>query len=265
MTRKIWWSDFSPEDFSRIDANNVTAILPLGATEQHGPHLPITTDSDIMDGMLNLVVEQLTHDLDVRIFPVERVGASDEHSRFTATQSLSSQQMVDIIVKRGEEANSHGIKKLVLVNSHGGNEPAMSIAALELRKRYDMLVVKTSWGRFGVPDDLFTDEEMKQGIHGGDYETSLMLAFQPSMVDMAKAQNFQSNTKLARETFTHLAPQSPHGFAWLAGDLNEHGVVGNAAAATAHKGRAAAVHQTSGFIELLRDVRKADLNDWIKL
>jgi creatinine amidohydrolase len=264
MTRKIWWSDFSPEEFSRLDADKVIAILPLAATEQHGPHLPATTDADIMDGMLALVGEQLPPEMDIRIFPVIRIGASDEHIRFAATQSISSQKMIDLIVEHGKQANSCGIKKFVLVNSHGGNEPAMAIAALELRKLYDMLVVKTSWGRFGVPDGLFTDEEMKLGIHGGDYETSLMLAFKPHTVDLEKAENFQSRTKAARETFTHLAPQSPNGFAWLAGDLNDEGVVGNATLATAEKGNATAAHQVSGFIELLEDVHKAHLKDWIK-
>lgn len=264
MKSKIWWRDFSPEEFEGLDANDVIAILPLAATEQHGPHLPITTDYAIMEGMLDLVIGQIAPEMDVRIFPVERIGASDEHIRFAGTQSISSLQMVEIIIQRGEEANKYGIKKLVLINSHGGNEPAMSIAALELRKRYDMMVVKTSWGRFGVPDGLFTDEEMKLGIHGGDYETSLMLAFQPDTVTMSLAENFQSSTKLARETFTHLSPQSPHSFAWLAGDLNENGVVGNAAAATAEKGMAAAAYQTAGFIQLLVDVHDAILNDWLK-
>lgn len=264
MTRKIWWSDFSQEEFSKLDADKVIAILPLAATEQHGPHLPATTDADIMDGMLARVVEQLPSEMDVRIFPVIRIGASDEHIRFAATQSISSQKLIDLIVEHGKQANNCGIKKFVLVNSHGGNEPAMAIAALELRKHYDMLVIKTSWARFGVPDGLYSEDELKYGIHGGDYETSLMLAFKPQTVDLEKAEDFQSRTKAARETFIHLAPQSPNGFAWLAGDLNEKGVVGNAALATAEKGNATATHQITGFIDLLSDVHNAQLKDWIK-
>lgn len=264
MHRKIWWADFPPDDFHDLDKDNTLAVLPLAATEQHGPHLPTETDSAIMDGMLGLLFPKLPADIDARFFAVQRIGASDEHIRFEGTQSMSAQEMVDIIIARGEDAHNHNIRKLVLVNSHGGNEPAMAIAALELRKRHDMMVVKTSWGRFGVPDGLFSADELKTGIHGGDYETSLMLAFQPDEVRMEKAQDFKSATQSAREQFNHLAPQSPHGFAWLAGDLNPHGVVGNAAAATAEKGHQVAQHQTNGFLELLKEVRDAKLAEWIK-
>ncbi|MDZ7824096.1 MAG: creatininase family protein [Ahrensia sp.] len=258
MVQKIMWDDFAPADFNNIDSDKTIAILPLAATEQHGPHLPITTDADIMDGMLNLLFQKISK-FDVRIFPALRIGASDEHIRFASTRSISSQEMVEAIITRGIDANNHGIKKLILVNSHGGNEPAMAIAALELRKRFDMMVVKTSWGRFGVPDGLYADDELKIGIHGGDYETSLMLHFKPQHVDMTKAQNFKRATSAALKTFKHLSPQSPHGFGWLAGDLNPHGVVGNAAAATAQKGALTAAYQTDGFVELLHDLTRATL------
>lgn len=261
--RKIWWSDFSASEFNDLDADATIAILPLAATEQHGPHLPASTDADIMQAMLNRLFEKLPETLDVRVFPIIRIGASDEHSRFEQTLSISSEEMIERIIARGERASIHGVKKLVLINSHGGNEAAMTIAALELRKKHDMMVVKTSWGRFGVPEGLFSEEELAQGIHGGDYETSVMLHFASDLVNMDKAQNFESATAKARKKFRHLAPQSPHGFAWLAGDLNKLGVVGNAAAATAQKGEKAVEHQTQGFLELLADVREARLGEWI--
>lgn len=262
--RKIWWSDFSASEFNDLNPEETIAVLPLAATEQHGPHLPSSTDADIMDGMLNQTIGMLPEAFDIRVYPIIRIGASDEHSRFEGTLSISSQEMIDRIIARGERASIHGVKKMVLINSHGGNEAAMTIAALELRKEHDMMVVKTSWERFGVPDGLFDQDERKLGIHGGDYETSVMLHFAPHLVDMTKAENFTSETTKARQTFKHLAPQSPHGFAWLAGDLNKAGVVGNAAAATAEKGAQAAEHQTRGFLELLTDVRTARLGEWIR-
>lgn len=261
--RKIWWSDFSASEFNNLNADETIAVLPLAATEQHGPHLPASTDADIMQGMLNQLIKKLPETLDIRVYPIIRIGASDEHSRFGETLSISSQEMIERIIARGERASIHGIKKLVLINSHGGNEAAMSIAALELRKQHDMMVVKTSWERFGVPDELFSEDERKIGIHGGDYETSVMLHFAPHLVDMTKARNFNSATAEARKTFKHLAPQSPHGYAWLAGDLNKAGVVGHASAATKEKGEKAAEHQTRGFLELLVDMRTAKLDDWI--
>ena len=126
-----------------------------------------------------------------------------------------------------------------------------------------MLAVKTSWTRFGVPEGLYTDAEMRYGIHGGDMETSLMLHFRPDLVEMAKAENFVSSVERAEAEFALLRQTGTHAFAWIASDLNAHGVVGNAAVATAEKGRLTADFQADGFVTLLQDVRKARLGDWV--
>jgi creatinine amidohydrolase len=152
-----------------------------------------------------------------------------------------------------------GIRKLVIVNSHGGNEEIMGIVARELRVRCGMLAVKTSWMRFGLPGNLFSEQEMRQGIHGGDVETSLMLHFRPDLVDMRAAEDFRSLAADMQQANRHLGPTGTHSFAWIASDLNPHGVVGDASAATAEKGRLVAAHQAHGFVELLREVRAISL------
>lgn len=261
---KIWWGDFKAADFENIDPEETIAILPLAAIEQHGPHLPLSTDASIMEGLLKTVFAQLPENLDVRVLPIQYIGKSDEHTDFSGTLSIDAVTAISHWTDIGESVARAGIRKFVLINAHGGNEAVMNIVALELRKNHQMMVVKTAWDRFGFPDAQFSDDEKKLGIHGGDYETSLMLHFQPHLVDMDKAENFDSRTAQARQTFKHLAPQSPHAFAWLADDLNEAGVVGNAAAATALKGKLSADHQAKGFIELLEDVRSASIDEWIR-
>src|SRR5690606_5492254 len=116
-----------------------------------------------------------------------------------------------------------GVRKLVVVNSHGGNEEIMGIVTRELRVRFSMLAVKTRWSRFGRPAGLFSEAEDRWGIHGGDYETSLMLHFRPDLVDMTKAENFVSNVVRAEESFDLLRHTGTHAFAWMAQDLNPHG------------------------------------------
>jgi creatinine amidohydrolase len=156
-----------------------------------------------------------------------------------------------------------GVRKLVVITSHGGNEEVMGIVTRNLRVRFGMMAVRTSWERFGRPEGLFGAHEVRRGIHGGDVETSLMLHFRPDLVDPGKAQDFPSSADRAEKEFALLNAQSPHAFAWIASDLNPHGVVGNAAAATAGKGRLTAQHQARGFVTLLEDVRKAKLSDWL--
>ncbi len=261
--RRVWWGDYRATEYASVDAEATIAILPVAAIEQHGPHLPVSTDTTIMEGMLETVIARLPDDLDIRILPVQAVGKSNEHIEIPGTLSLPPATLIDAWTGLGLSAARAGIRKIVVVNSHGGNEEVMSILTRELRVREKMLAVKTSWQRFGRPAGLYTDLEDRHGIHGGDVETSLMLHFRPDLVDMGKAQNFVSNVARAESEFALLRQTGTHAFAWLAGDLNRNGVVGDASAATAEKGRLTAEFQAAGFITLLKDIRKARLADWL--
>ena len=156
-----------------------------------------------------------------------------------------------------------GLRKLVMVNSHGGTEEVIGIVARELRVRHSMMVVKTSWMRFGTPPGLYSETALRYGIHGGDVETSLMLHFRPELVVMEKARDFPSRVEAAHGEFSLLAHTGTHAFAWSANDLNPQGAVGEAAQASAEKGRATALHQAQGFLQLTREVGRAKLGQWI--
>ncbi len=258
-THRVWWGEFRTTEFSGLDTGATIAVLPLAAVEQHGPHLPLGTDTLIAEGMLRMVVELLPPNLDIRILPIQSVGKSNEHLHAPGTLTLPAAPAIEAWTELGLSAHRAGLRKLVLVNSHGGNEEIMGIVARELRVRCDMLAVKTSWTRFGLPEGVFSDLERRDGIHGGDVETSLMLHFRPDLVDMDLAEDFSSIGKETAASFRHLGPTGAHAFAWIAADLNPNGVVGEASAATAEKGRRVAEHQANGFVALLEDVRRVDL------
>lgn len=261
--RKIWWGDFTTKEFENLDADKTVAIIPVAAIEQHGPHLPVSTDTSIMKGMLNTVIPLIPIDTDVRILPIQSIGKSNEHINAAGTLTIGATHLINHWCDIGNSIARTNIRKVIFVNSHGGNEEILGIVARELRVNHKMLIAKTSWSRFGMPHGVFSERNAKYGIHGDDYETSMMLHFAPHLVNMGLAQDFKSRVEDAENEFTLLRHTGTQAFAWMAGDLNPHGVVGESNKATAAKGALAAAHQAQGFLKLLHDVHQARLADWL--
>ena len=240
------------------DTGDWIAVLPVAATEQHGPHLPASTDADIARAMVAATVSALPRDAKVSFLPIEEVGASAENGDTPGTISRDPCELARAWFEIAADLNIKGIRKLVLVSSHGGNTPVCDMVIQRARIDLGMLAVATSWSRFGYPDGLFSDDEIALGIHGGDIETSIMLAARPETVDMAKAEQFASQQRDLMRDMKYLRAYGPHRFGWMMHDLNAEGVTGNAGAATADKGAAVIAHQSQRFIELLEDVRSFD-------
>jgi len=258
--RAFFWAELTSNEFKGLDPETTIAILPVAATEQHGPHLPVMTDTAIAGGMIALLKERLPDELSVLVLPIQSVGKSNEHLLSPGTLSLSAETLQHVLVETGEGVHRAGLRKLVLANSHGGNVPVLATVARELRVKLGMLVVSTHWRSFGLPQGMYGPIEARHGIHAGDIETSLMLSFRKQLVHMDKAKNFVSSALAMEQEFAHLLPTGPHAFGWIAQDLNADGAVGDASKATAEKGRATAEHQIEGFIALLRDMTAFPLN-----
>jgi creatinine amidohydrolase len=257
--RKFYWADLTTKEFETLDPGRVIAVMPVAAIEQHGPHLSVATDTVINLGMLDELVKRLPQELSILILPIQAVGKSNEHLRSPGTLTLSAETALKLWVEIGESVARAGLRKLVIVNSHGGNSDLLGVVTRELRVKCQMLAVHTAWSRFGKPAGLFTQAEGVHGIHGGDVETSLMLHFRPDLVRQDKALNFISSAQAMEKEFAHLRPTGLQAFGWIAQDLNPQGTVGDASIATAEKGRLTAEHQVGGFIELLKDMAKFDL------
>lgn len=261
MPTPFYWNELNTHDFAGLSAETTIAILPIASTEQHGPHLPVATDVAIAQGMLAELRSQKADDLDILVLPMQEIGKANEHIYGKGTLSFGADLLIPMWTAIGAKVAEAGIRKMVIVNSHGGNVDIMSIVARELRVRHQMAVLSTQWGRFGHPDGLISEHELRYGIHGGEVETSLMLHFRPELVRMDKAQNFTSKAEDMRRDSKYIQPLPPHSLAWIAHDLNPNGVVGDASLGTAEKGAEICRHQVSGFVEMLYDLRSYPLSN----
>ena len=207
MTRHLLprWNDLKPP-VMREDAASMIAVLPLGAQEQHGPHLPPQTDTIIADGLVSALRKEIPADLSVAFLPTEPVGYSVEHVDLGETVTLAWDEAVQRWIDIAEMLHRNGIRKLLMLNAHGGNSPLMTVVATEARVRFDMLAVATSWTRFGLPPNTVSDEEKAFGIHAGEIETSVMLALRPDLVDMRKARSFLHSRNISTTTPNFCAP-----------------------------------------------------------
>ena len=238
-----FWADLKSPDFARLNLDRVIAVLPVAAIEQHGPHLPLNVDAALVDGVIATALPHLSADLPVLFLPTQSVGFSPEHMRFPGTLTLNSETIIRLWTEIAESVAASGVKKLVLLNSHGGQSGLLDVVARDLRARLGMLVFSVN--SFNLPlrneqgesvAELFCAHEHRFGIHAGEIETSMMLALQPGQVAMAKAQNFHSTSQDRSEKFSILGDGRSAKLGWQMQDYNAHGAVGNAAAATSEKG-----------------------------
>jgi creatinine amidohydrolase len=252
------WTELRWPDVAAAATARWIAVLPLAATEQHGPHLPVGTDVMIAQAYLARVRELLPDTLPVTFLPLQPVGISTEHIGYPGTLTLPTETALKTWMALGESVARAGIRKLVMVTSHGGNSAAMSLVAQDLRAQHGLLAVTTAWSRFGAPQGLFSAEELRHGVHGGAVETSIMLARYPHAVRQDAIANFRPADIAMEKNYRFLSAHRPAPFAWQAQDLHASGAAGDATLASAAKGQSLLDHGAAAFCELLADVDKFD-------
>ncbi len=251
------WQSLTTVDCEQFDTDSTVAVLPVAATEQHGPHLPLGTDALINRGILDAAAQLTVSGGPYLILPPLDVGTSDEHADFPGTLSVAAEHLLPVWLDLGRAVARTGIRKLVVLNSHGGQRALVDLAAVRLRVECSLLVVRANYFAFGAPAGLFDPAEWTHGLHGGEAETSLMMHLHPALVRNASLADFASlGRELAART-RWLGVEKPVGIGWKARDLNPAGVVGNAAAADPARGAAYLDHIATAFRDLLQEVSAA--------
>ncbi|MGB7084441.1 MAG: creatininase family protein [Phormidesmis sp.] len=242
---------------SLADKANTLIIQPVGAIEQHGPHLPLVVDAAIATAAIGRALHMLNPAVPAYGLPPLCYGKSNEHYRFPGTITLSAQTLSAVLMELADSIYRAGFRKLVLVNGHGGQPQVLEIVARDLRQRYEDLMVFPLFV-WGVPHraaEIVGELEYEQGIHAGDVETSVMLALLPEQVNMAQAVR-EFPKAFSEGSLLSLEGKLP--VAWTMDDLSRSGVVGDATLATAEKGEAILASVTAGWVRVLEEIYRFD-------
>ena len=254
-----YWQDLPWPAFRTLPPDTV-AVLPVAAIEQHGPHLPVAVDTAINQGMIARALALLDTDAPVLVLPTQAVGLSVEHIRFPGTLTASAETLLGLWTEIGESVARAGVRRLVIVNSHGGQPQLVEIVCRRLRQRARMFAVGCLWSRLGIPDGLDDPE----GIHGGRVETSVMLRLHPALVDMGRARDFRSAWLDRGQRLTTLVPEGAVGFGWETQDLHPAGALGDASIATVEDGERVVAFTAERLATLFDEVRRFDIDTWLR-
>jgi creatinine amidohydrolase len=256
------WAGVSARDFALAQrsglAAQTVAVLPVGAVEQHGPHLPLSVDSTLVDGMVAAALPHLPAEVPVLVLPTQQIGLSLEHTSYAGTLGLSPATLLALWTEIGACVARAGVHKLLIFNAHGGNVSSMDIVARQLRMQCGLLVYHSSW--FNLPlhgaDAAFSAHEHRFGVHGGEMETSMLLHLAPALVRMQHAQNFASTSEQRARDYPILGNGKSAKLGWAMQDYNACGAAGNAAAADAARGQALVEAVGVSLAALLAEVHR---------
>jgi creatinine amidohydrolase len=247
----LQWQDLTAPELARVaSSRDGLAVVHLAAVEQHGPHLPLSCDLDIGRGLMAEARARLPRDFPLLELPSMPIGASEEHLGFIGTLSIPPENAIAAVESVGEAVARAGIRRLILFNSHGGNIAWMETAALRLRRRHGMLVIKLTYTRLGAPPGGLAAREIAQGIHGGALETALMRHFAPDKVREEHVADFRWP-----DHDSVVTPTGKVTYAWLAEDLNSEGAVGDASAGSAEMGAQLARFYADRMVEVFLRAR----------
>ena len=236
-----------PEVRNITNDKRSTIIWPFGAVEQHGPHLPLATDSIFVDEIIREVLELIPSEEPIKKLPTQYLGFSPEHKGFDGTISLSSKLISLLINEVGVQLADMGFKRLILLNAHGGQISLLNTAARELKSIAPNLSVLPCflWKGVNGLSDLLTKNESENGLHASLAETSLMMALKSDLVgDERPCEGIDSQIP---EGWS-LEGNAP--IAWFTKDLSKSGVIGDSKGSN---------------IELGKSLKRLLVNHWYKL
>lgn len=234
-----FWKNIISNDMEEMDKDNSVVLLPIAAIEQHGSHLPVGTDSIILEALLSKFVEEKEFAQgNVLVAPQLYVGKSNEHMGFSGTLTLTAKTLYSVLEELVDSIVKSGFKKIILTNSHGGNTDLLNLIARDLRIKYSIAVYVFDWWFTNFWEDILKEEKQSQSqygvFHACELETSLMLSIAPETVDKSRIIDETPDEMFEKEDYISLF--GPINLGWKTKDVTKSGVIGMPSLATAKKG-----------------------------
>ena len=250
MTRHL--ANLRGPDVDRVLSASSVIVQPLGAIEQHGPHLPLNTDLAIASAVAEVGVPRaVAAGVDAWLLPPLAYTKSNEHAWSAGTIWMSARTMLSVLEDIGRCVAATKARKLVFLNGHGGNSALVAMANRELRLQFGLETFLAHPTQPADQGGASPPSELGMGVHGGTDETSMMLHLHPELVDMSKA---------VRDVPEHLAANrhvrfgGSVAFGWLSNDFGDHGHIGDPTQASAELGRQLFDGAVSTFVDVLAEV-----------
>jgi creatinine amidohydrolase len=254
-----YWRDLAWPEFQELDPETAIAVLPVAAIEQHGPHLPVGVDAFINEAVVTAAMTLMPDS--VLVLPTTQVGKSNEHLAYPGTLSHSASVLTAMWTDLGEAVHRAGLRKFVMLNSHGGQPQIMDIVARDLRVRLGLFAVTANISGLNNARGLFTPTEDRHGIHGGSSETSQMLHARGDLVRDAHRADFAPTTIAIEQHYRYLrAEGAAVGFGWQSQDLRAEGACGDATDADAERGKRIIQSKAEGVAALMEEVARFPLS-----
>ncbi|TDF95169.1 creatininase family protein [Paenibacillus piri] len=256
---KVWEERFLPRlsslQIKQLPKDDALVILPVGAIEQHGWHLPVMTDSLIGEALLTQTIELLPEESNVWLLPPISYGKSNEHLDYAGTFSLSSTTLMHVLSDIGTSLKRNGFRRLLLFNTHGGNVDLLNVAAREIRVSTGLMVFYVNPHSLDTTQGLVSEEEQEYGIHGGDIETSMLMAIKPNWVQ----EELRVSETPDVSALEFLTLEGKIRFAWVMSDISHSGIAGDATKATAEKGKVIMERSASGLAKSMQELCRFDI------
>ncbi|WP_066039318.1 creatininase family protein [Herbiconiux solani] len=254
MTTSPLLARLTTDEIAAIDKSDAVVVQPIGAIEQHGPHLPVVTDALVAERMSELAIARLPEGSNVWQLPTLSYGKSTEHLGRAGTVALSAATLMAVCLDLGRSLAASGFRKLVFVNGHGGQPGLLDVVARDIRVEAGLEVFPMMPGRLGLPDGI-EPVDADWGIHGGQIETSIVWALEPALVHIDRAVRDGAGAGSVFEGFRHLSLEGAVPTAWVTDDLSVSGVLGDPTAASLELGQAIVEHQVAGLAAVLLEIR----------